>query len=112
MKTAWAVVTPERLSAAWKLTVTVAGKPVTLIEVGVKPKVVRVGGVVSVVDVTASVLANPLAVKSAGAKIKVLPAASAMKTDAVQLPASLNRGKVTATESVTVRAGVRLLETV
>ena len=87
-----------------------AGAPVTLIEVGVKPKAVRVGGVVSWVEVTVRLVGNPIAFKSAVASTKVLPAASLAKTEpTVQTPASLNLGKVRVTESVTVAPGVKLL---
>jgi len=112
-KFAWMVVTPERSSVAWKLTVTVAGAEETSIEVGVKLNAVRVGGVVSLTDVTDSVLGNPLLVRSAGPRLKVFPTASVMKTAlTVHVPASPKRGKVAVAELVTAVAAGKLAEAV
>ena len=87
-----------------------AGKPVTLIELGVKPKVVSVGGVVSVVEVTESVVGNPLATRSEVASTNVLQTVSDTNTAVtVHVPASLNRGKLSTIESFTVVFGVKLL---
>jgi hypothetical protein len=78
------------------LTVTVAGAAVTSTEFGVKLNAVRVGGVVSVTEVTVSVVkVGNLLEMSAGPRSNVFPTASVMKTVVtVQAPASLNLGKV------------------
>src|SRR5262249_48988657 len=73
-KVAWMFATPERSSVAETLTVTVAGAEVTSMEVGVKLNAVRFGGVVSLVEVTVSVVANPLAIRSAVPSTDVFPA--------------------------------------
>jgi hypothetical protein len=104
------LLTPETSSATTGLTSTVP--PPVKREAGVKLKLVSVGGVVSGVVVTVSVVGvNPLATSPGVSKNSVLPEASAMKTElTVQVPDSLNFGKVTITESVTLVLGVKLLE--
>jgi len=91
----------------------VAGAEVTLIDAGVKLNAVRVGGVVSVTDVTGRVLGNPRFVRSAGPSCKTFPAASVIITAVtVQVPASLKRGKVAVVELVTMVAAGKLAEAV
>jgi hypothetical protein len=91
----------------------VAGAELTLIALGAKLNAVSVGGVVSVAEVTVSVLVNPLFVMSDGPRIKVFPTASDMKMEVtVQAPASPNPGKVTVAELVTEVAAGKLAEAV
>ncbi len=89
---------------------TVAGAPVTLTVEGVKLNAVRVGAIVSLVEVMVSVV-GPFAAKSEVARTELLPAASpknALVT--VHVPASLNRGKAMVVVPVTEVAGVKVAE--
>ena len=105
------LLTPERSSATTGLTSTVP--PNVLREAGEKLNDVRVGGAESTVDVTVSVVVNPLATSPGVSKNKVFPAASAMNTEVtVQVPASLNRGNVAVAELVTEVAAAKLAEAV
>jgi len=71
---------PDRSSVRVKLTVTVADAAVVLIEAGVKPKAVMLGGVVSETDVTGRVVAKPAAAMPLVSRKRVPPAVSAIKT--------------------------------
>jgi hypothetical protein len=107
----WTVLTPVMSSATTGLTSTVP--PSVLREAGEKLNDVRVGGVVSGIDVTLSVVVNPLAASPAVSKNSVFPEASATKTElTVQVPASPNFGKVTTTEPGIFVLGAKLVEAV
>jgi hypothetical protein len=94
------------LSAAVKLTVTMPGLDVVSTEPGVKLKALNVGGVESLTEVTATKLGNPAALSAALFRLVVLPTASASKIPAiVQVPVSVNCGKVTVAEPLTLFAG-------
>jgi hypothetical protein len=89
----------------------VAGAEVTLTDAGVKLNALSEGAVVSVAETTDKVEGKPLPARSLGPNCKVFPAASVMNTLAtVQVPASLNAGKLTAAELVTVNAGANFAE--
>ncbi len=78
-------------------------------EAGVKLNAVRVGGGVSLAEVTVRGEGNPLAGRSAGPRSRVFPATSATRTlVAVQVPASLNWGKLRVAELVTDVPAVKL----
>ena len=88
---------------------TTTGLPMLNIVDGEKVKAVRLGGVMSGADVTLSVVAKPLAARSAVPRTVVFPAASAQIADVIlQVPGSLKRGNATITELVTDVAGVKL----
>src|SRR5579872_2021347 len=75
--------------------------------VGVKPNETRVGGCVSLVEVTLMVVGKPFSVRSLVLRISVLPAASSTTAEVrVQVPASLSFGNTKPAALVTLVDGV------
>jgi len=106
-KDTWKVVAPERSSVTWKLVVTLAELELTVTVVGLKLNDASEGAVESEVEVTVRVLGKPAAIRPLVSREVVFPAASVRNTELmVHVPASLNRGKVTVVDPVTLVDGV------